>query len=187
MRTIYLVKKNPDLSSEDNWITMSFSEFQLFLKTAEGARRRKLFSIIDPSDATDFRIVIEADVSIARQLKAEHEAKLYRARCQRESGYSVFSYHAIGENDDDLTGEELLFDNGCDVEEQAIKNIEAQRLRDAVSQLTSYEQLIIHTLFYSSNGASDTQCAKKLGIPRSTLWDQKKSILAKLKKILEKR
>ena len=112
---------------------------------------------------------------------------IYRARCQRESGYSVFSYHAIGENDDDLTGEELLFDNGCDVEEQAIKNIEAQRLRDAVSQLTSYEQLIIHTLFYSSNGASDTQCAKKLGIPRSTLWDQKNSILAKLKKILEKR
>lgn len=187
MKTIYLVKKNPDLSSEDNWITMSFPEFQLFLKTVEGARRRKHFSIIDSADATDYRIVIETDVNKARQLKAEHEAKLYQARCQRESGYSVLSYHAMGENDDDLTGEELLFDNGCDVEEQAIKSIEVQRLRDAISQLTNNEQMIIHTLFFSSNGASDSQCTKKLGIPRSTLWDQKKSILAKLKKILEKR
>lgn len=187
MKTIYLVKKNPDLSSEDNWITMSFSEFQLFLKTAEGEKRKKLFSIIDPSDRTDYKIVIEADPDKVKQLYAEHMAKVYRARCQKQSGYSLLSYHAMGESDDDLTGEELLFDNGCDVEEQAIKNIEEQILREAVSQLSDYEQRIIQTLFFSAKRINDTQCAQQLGIPRSTLWEQKKNILAKLKKILEKR
>ncbi len=187
MKTIYLVKKNPDLSSEDNWIEMSYSEFVLFLETAEGQRRKKLFSIIDPTDRRDTRIVIEADLDTAKLLHKEHFARKYRARCEKESGYSSISYNAIGENGEDLTGEELISDETCDVEEQAIKNIEAQMLREAVSQLSDYEQQIIQTLFFSSKCINDTQCAQQLGIPRSTLWDQKMSIFAKLEKIMKKR
>lgn len=186
MKTIYLVKKNPNLNSEENWISMSFSEFQLFLQTAEGKRRRKLFSLIDSADKTDCKIVIEADSEMAKLLHAEHAAKEYRARCLRESGYTLLSYHAMGENGDDVLGEELISDSECDVEGQAIKRIEAQRLRDAVSQLSDHEQLIIHALFFSSERLSDSQYAKQIGIPRSTLGRQKKIILAKLRKILEK-
>ncbi len=185
MKTIYLVKKNPDLSSEDNWIEMSYSEFVLFLETSEGQRRKKLFSIIDPTDRTDTRIVIEADPDMAKLLHKEHCAKKYRARRQRESGYSSISYNAIGENGEDLTGEELISDETCDVEEQAIKNLEAQRLRDAVSQLSDFDQQIVHTLFFSKQDLSNTQCAKKIGICRVTLWSHKKIVLVRLKKILE--
>lgn len=185
MKTIYLVKKNPDLSSEDNWIEMSYSEFVLFLETAEGQRRKKLFSIIDPTDRRDTRIVIEADPDMAKLLHKEHFARKYRARCQKESGYSSISYNAIGENGEDLTGEELISDETCDVEEQAIKNLEAQRLRDAISQLSDFEQVIIHTAFFSKVRLTNTQCARQIGIARSTLWRQKPIILTKLKKILE--
>lgn len=186
MKKLFLVKKNPSICNEDNWIMMSYPEFLDFLKTAEGQRRKKLFTTLDSADNDDYTIVIEADSNNVMELNAEHFARKYRARCQKESGYSSISYNAIGEDGEDLTGEELISDETCDVEEQAIKNIEAQRLRDAILQLSDFEQLVIHTVFFSKERLTAAQCAKQIGIARSTLWRQKPIILAKLKDILEK-
>jgi RNA polymerase sigma factor (sigma-70 family) len=184
MKTIYLVKRNPNVSNANNWLFMSGAEFIQFLQTPEGQQRKHLFKVIDRAESYDSRIIMECEPELAKQIEKEHNRKQYLRRVKQKSGYSTLYFDDVRGEDDELSGEDVVADEMCNVEEDAIRNIELQMLRAAIPKLTAEEQKIIHTVFYSGHSMGEVQCAKQLGITRYSLREKVSSILLKLKKML---
>ena len=84
-----------------------------------------------------------------------------------------------------LLGENRQFAIECEgVEDSAVKAVMIQKMLSCLKLLTTEEQELINELFF--NGKSEHQMAKTSGIPRMTIHNRKKRILAQLKKLLEK-
>ena len=65
-----------------------------------------------------------------------------------------------------------------------VAKIMIQRLYQCLAQLTNEEQELIFILFFENK--SEVQLAAETGIPRMTIHNKKKRILARLKKLIEK-
>lgn len=184
MRTIYLVKKDPNRSAEDNWIKMKGTAFYKFIKTPEGERRRRLFVTLPAFGKHDYAIVIEAEPDIARAITSENNHRKDMNRVKKKKGYLITSYHAIQNTDDDFYGEELLIDDVCNVEKQALQNIEIDTLYNAISCLCWEDQKYIQDVYLSKNRISDQQYADRNGIERWQLMIKKAAILRDLRILL---
>ena len=75
------------------------------------------------------------------------------------------------------------------VEEIVIELEQKALLHEALGELTYSERRLIDEIYFSNDGdvKSERTAAIALGIPRSTLNSRKKSILEKLKEIMEKK
>lgn len=94
----------------------------------------------------------------------------------------ILSYDAIDK--DDMIGESMLIDTTVNVEEEAIKNVMIDKLREGLNTLTDDELYIIENLIYQEK--SERELAKKLNISQNSVHKRKIKVLDKLKKFLEK-
>lgn len=146
MRKIYLVKKDPTKDGQDNWITMNSYEFAMFMKTPEGQERKDNFGQLDACEKDDNIIVMECGAERARKWRAEKDRHDYLVEQKIASGYTTFSYSSIYSEYEDVTGEEMLQDEECDVEETAIHNLSLADMRQAINSLNSEEKKLISIL-----------------------------------------
>ena len=70
------------------------------------------------------------------------------------------------------------------VEDQILQKLEFERLHKAILTLSKEEQWLIHELYFENQ--TEREVAKQMGVYHNAVHKQKKSILEKLKKILEK-
>ncbi len=186
MKKIYLVKKDVNKpSGEGNWIKMTPYEFAQFMKTPEGQSRKKNFAQLDGCDYDDDIIVAECEEKLAKKIRAEKDAHDYLMSIEKEMGYTVFSYNELESSEDELNGEELLEDIDIKVDIEAIKRISVNELYAAIDALSDFEQNFIREMFLTNEPLSETNYAKKHGLPRRTVGYQKKRILNKLKNLLD--
>ena len=184
MKTIYLVKKNPNLSAEDNWIKMNGRDFYKFIKTPEGQRRKSLFVTLPACGKKDYAIVIEAEPDVAKEITSENNHRKHLNRESAKKGYVILSYHAIQQTDDDFYGEELLIDDACTVEDQALHQIEIDALYNAISYLSWEDQKYVQDVYLSEERMSDQQYADLNGIERWRVMNRKAAILRDLRILL---
>lgn len=78
--------------------------------------------------------------------RAEKDRHDYLVEQKIASGYTTFSYSSIYSEDEDVTGEEMLQDEECDVEETAIHNLSLADMRQAINSLNSEEKKLISIL-----------------------------------------
>ncbi|WP_317854475.1 sigma-70 family RNA polymerase sigma factor [Chakrabartyella piscis] len=83
------------------------------------------------------------------------------------------SLERLGEN-------EVQFSIDTNVEEEAMRNLMIQNLREAMNQLNSEELELIYALFYQ--GYTEMKYAKKIGLSQKGVNKRKKKILDKLHK-----
>lgn len=88
----------------------------------------------------------------------------------------IFSYNELEEND--ITGEEFIIDNNCNVELEVEKKVEVERLKNALLQLSNDEYQLIRALFFEER--SIREYARTQGIPYSTMKNRKNNILKKV-------
>lgn len=143
MRKIYLVKKDPAKDGQDNWITMNGYEFAMFMKTLEGQARKDGFGQIDACGSDDNIIVMECGAEIARKWRAEKDRHDYLVEKEIASGITTFSYSSIYSEDEDVTGEDMLRDENCNVEEIAVLNLQIEELQSAINMLQEQERNVI--------------------------------------------
>lgn len=167
MKTIYLVKKNPNLSAEENWIKMNGSTFYKFIKSPEGQRRKSLFVTLPACGKKDYAIVIEAEPDVAKEINSENNHRKHLNRVRAKKGYVIISYHAIQQTDEDFYGEELLLDDAISVEDMAIHKIEIESLYEAISCLSWEDQQYIIDVYLSKNPITDIEYAERHGL---TQW-----------------
>ena len=61
---------------------------------------------------------------------------------EKQSELTTFSYNALEINDEELSGEELLVDEECDVEESVLKKLKYEELYNAIEQLDQNDRLL---------------------------------------------
>ncbi len=118
--------------------------------------------------------------------------KVYRAYYQarrheryleeKDAAHGLVHYAAFDSHQS--TGEEELRDDDAEsVEDTTIRHVMAERLRDCLALLPESEQLLIYALFYE--GLTERQYAAEAKIPRKTINNRRRVILAKIKRMLE--
>ena len=101
---------------------------------------------------------------------------------EKDAKHGVFHYSAL--DTDKTNGEDAIPDltSAC-VEDTVIDKLLVEKLHQCLGQLTQEEQELIFTLFFQNK--SEHQLAAEIGIPRMTIHNRKKRILAQLKKLIE--
>ena len=183
MKKVFLVKRNPEQpAGADNWIFMSRKEFSDFIKTPEGKRREKNFGKLAGCDKNDIIIVAECGEEMAKAWRAEKDRSDYLAQLMAESNRIVFSINE--ENEDGLSGEEIVADPSCDVELEVVMKISLENLREALKALTEDEMELIQALFLDASPMADTKYGELHGVTQQAVSKKKDRILKKLKKLL---
>lgn len=67
-------------------------------------------------------------------------------------------------------------------EQEVIRKLEIDTLKNALDKLTEEEHKLIESLYFQ--GKTERQYAKETGIPQKTINDRKRRILVKIKKLL---
>ena len=136
MRKIYLVKKNPEQPADgNNWIVMNSFEFMNFVKTPDGQKRKASIGQLDACSVDDMIIIAECGAETAKQWRSEKDRHDYLASIEKQSGMTVFSYNTQTTTEDEMSGEELLADNQCDVVEEVLHRFQKAHIHDTLARL----------------------------------------------------
>ncbi|TCK89106.1 RNA polymerase sigma factor (sigma-70 family) [Natranaerovirga hydrolytica] len=101
---------------------------------------------------------------------------------EKDIKHGVFYYSALDTKE--TTGEDGIPDlTSPPIEDFVMDKLIAEKLRQCILQLSQEEQALILTLFFQNK--SEHQLAAETGIPRMTIHNRKKRILAQLKKLME--
>ena len=181
MKTVYLVKKDVSIDAEDNWIIMDFQQFNSFLITLKGKEPKRFFRKVANCSSKDQRIIIEVDSETARKMDIER-VQAHRIREKRaRSEYMLVSYSTIQDEEHELNGEEAIIDEECDVEVEALLNMEIEQLRLAIASLQEDDRQFIQRMFLSGNEYSEREFAEILGASRSAVNWRKTVIFNKIR------
>lgn len=182
MRKIYLVKKNPEQPADgNNWIVMNSFEFMNFVKTPEGQKRKACFGQLDACSVDDVIIIAECGAETAKQWRSEKDRHDYLASIEKQSGMTVFSYNTQTATENEMSGEELLADNQCDVVEEVLRRFQKAHIQETLATLLPEERDLIESLIISDFPMTEREYAKKVGKTQSTIHCQKAAILKRLK------
>lgn len=185
MKAVYLVKIDPSVNAEDNWIFMTPRQFKHFKNTPEGQCRKDNFRRLPKCEATDRRVMIEVDKEAAVIMDAERDHVRYIRRMKKESGYEEISFGDYQGEDEILTFEEVIPDENCDVETDALRNLRIDQLRNAISKLAEDEQRFIHELYLSKHPKSEREYATELGTTRTEIQRIKRTIFRTIRNYFE--
>lgn len=185
MEIFYIESKEGNILSANGdrrFIKLSGKAAYEYLKTEEGKGKRfmKTSSFEETGDVE----WVEVPACCMRQHRQSERREQYMSDCIEESGFITISFYAAedAEGTDVASGEELIEDPTCNVEVQALQNIEIAALRSALKKLTPEEMWLVERLFLSSCPTNENRLSKELGITQSTLNYRKKQVLNKLKK-----
>ncbi len=102
---------------------------------------------------------------------------------EKDRSHGVLYYSAL--DTEETNGQDAIPDNNSPkVEDIVVDKLLAEKLHQCLNQLTKEEQELIFTLFFQNK--SEHQISAETGIPRMTIHNRKKRILAQLKKLMEK-
>ena len=181
INTIYLVKKNPNKAdSEDNWLMMSISEFNEFIKTPEA--QGKYFADIGGHETSDTWYIVECSKETALAWRKELNRHYYLKRMERESGLQTVSMSSLIIDEEEYNGEEVIADPDADVVAEVMQKIAFESLEKALDSLSAEEYELIYHLFLATESESERELCRRLGIPRMTLNYRKTQILNRMKK-----
>lgn len=76
-------------------------------------------------------------------------------------------------------------DPGCDVEEEAITEMERREIHQVIEQLDEEERLIIYSIYFENK--TQVQLAEIMGVSQQTVAYKLKKILGKMRKIYLKK
>ena len=100
---------------------------------------------------------------------------------KRSKDKQDFYYHAL--DLEGIQGESIIRDLCANVEEQAIRNIMADKLHIALQLLSDDEQRLVQMLYFEQQ--TQAHCAKAYGVSQQVISYRKKQIVERLRKIFE--
>ena len=186
MKKVYFVKKDPAKDGQDNWIMMNSYEFALFMKTPDGQARKDDFGQLDACSKDDDIIIMECGAEKAKEWRADKDRHDYLKECEAESGYTTFSYSSVYSEEGETSGEDMLPDESCDVEEEIIRKILIQEMRQAISFLEPEEIELINALYLNEKTQTEKEYAAAHNEKRSTINSRKYMVLGKLRTLMGK-
>ena len=183
MKKIYLVKKDPALEGQDNWIMMDGYEFAMFIKTSEGQARKENFSVIPASDQELDTVIIECSKEKASEMKKENQRHEYLEKSRKESGMAFLSTNSPIDEDRN-TLEDLIADHRIDLEADLVEQCEIAALYAAIEQLTEKEHELLQAFYLANHPMTEKEYAETHEITQPNVSYWKKQVLKKLRKCM---
>lgn len=181
----FLVKKDPEVTGrEDNWIIMNYEEFERFLQTEEGQRRKNSFERLDPADEGDDILYMECDRKSALVIKTDRNHSDYLKRAEQESGYETLSLDfviEINEEGETRSYMDQAVDETMDTELMAIEGLLKKELPGAWAQLDPEEQELMTALYISDEKMTINKYATEHNVTRWRIRERHRSAIRKLR------
>lgn len=185
MEKIFVVRKDPQKpGSDDNSIVMCFKEFDAFLRTEEGQRRKDCFIKLDAVDESDAIIFLESSREEAIKKKQEQNHSDYLHRQQKERGVLEVSLDMpidMGEEGDETTLLDLIADEAADTEKQAVEQIIHTELPAALGELDHSELDLILAFYIREEKMTVNRYAESTGESRRQIRKRHDSAIRKLR------
>ena len=186
MKKTYLVKKDPEISAQDNWIIMNGFEFRQFMQTDEGQSRKDCFGkmpALSPDEPITF---IECGREMAREWDCSNKREKYRRERDERDGYKVLYYqHFKFDDDEDLSGEDILEDDSPSVEDSVVRKMKSADIRRAVMQLPNEERDFILCRFLDETVLTEAEYAENIHVSRDTVYNLKRRSFRHLRRLLK--
>lgn len=185
MKTYYVKNNNGNYLSEDGktrYKKLCGRAAYTYLRDDEGKHKR----FVKISDAGDFdEVFIEIDTDSISTFRVDERREQYMRDTKKESGIYVISIYACegqGNDDDKVSGEELIADESIDLESEALRRIDVDTLRKALKSLDEEEMELITALYLSKVPMSESKLAQKLGVSQPMIYKRKIAIFEKIRK-----
>lgn len=184
MKTTYLIWKDSSCRGAiPDWQEITGAEFLSFVRSPEGKSRHFIKLPSNDNDGDDGVLVMEATEAAYLEWKREKNHADYLRSYGKD--ITVVSYQAMESDNGECFGEELLRDDGRDVEFEYFALFDREGVRVAVSRLSDNEQKIIEYLYLSESRGTERGYSALTGIPQKTINDRKKRAIAKLLNTLQ--
>ena len=124
----------------------------------------------------------------AKEWESEINRRKYIQKVKKACDVTVCSYSALISDDypfETYSGEQYLEDTDYDLEEIVMKNLDLERLHDALKTLSQEQMDLICALYLRDEPMSVSQYASVLGISKNAVQCRKNVILNKLRKFMD--
>ena len=185
MKDIFLVKINPDISDENNWINMTMTEFADFLDTPEGLRRARLFQRLSRCSEDDYGIIIECSEEQARDIAKERGHARYLMWQKRKAQITILSLLSpVSEDDPNETYADIC-PADIDVEKEAINHVLIEKLCVCLMLLPPEDLDLIENLFLRYVPLTATEYGEKCGCTTTAICKRRDRIFRDLRIMLK--
>ena len=184
MKRTFLVKKDPTIDAQDNWLIMDYRQYAAWRETDEGKNREIVFGKFEACSEDDSIIFMECNEKVSKELKKDCHRKQYIRSRDAETPFQVMSYSTMTIQESEIYGEDVLEDTECNVEESVMQRMDIERVRTALKILTTEERDIIMNFYFSENPLSGEALAEKFATTKSSIYRRRDHALRKLKSIL---
>ena len=183
MKTVFLVKKDPDAPNDkENWLIMEWKKFMEFRHSPEGGRRIAAFSQLDSCSLGDVKIVAECGEEMAKIWRKEKDRNDYLRERNRALGIVTISCDAKNGFAPDEA--DLLGDPGYDMEDEIIRKLYAEKIWRTLEELDPDELDLIEKLYLNDVVMMEWEYAGSKGISQQAVSKRKNRVLMKIKKRL---
>lgn len=167
-KKICLVKKDPSLpDSPNNWVVMNGFEFYLFLKTPDGALRKKNFVSMPPfdyDDPDDIWYVIEYGRKKRKLARKQANRAHYVKQQEFDYPLEIVSYSHMLDDGREDDYEHLMTDPDCFVEDDAVDSLQWHEVQVAIGRLTESDREVITSFYLSNAPETESRYAERHGI-----------------------
>ena len=121
MKRTFLVKKDPTIEAQDNWLIMDYRQYAAWRETDEGKNREIVFGKFEACSEDDSIIFMECNEKVSKELKKDCHRKQYIRSRDAETPFQVMSYSTMTFQESEIYGEDVLEDTECSVEESVMQ------------------------------------------------------------------
>ena len=139
MKRTFLVKKDPTIEAQDNWLIMDYRQYAAWRETDEGKNREIVFGKFEACSEDDSIIFMECNEKVSKELKKDCHRKQYIRSRDAETPFQVMSYSTMTFQESEIYGEDVLEDTECNVEESVMQRIRANRMEFSRSAIRLFE------------------------------------------------
>ena len=146
---------------------------------------KKLKATITNEDGTTKTVLVLVDNQTAEMLEQLEDEKMVNEYLLGEYELKMADYRErlnMQSLDASLDGGFDIEDPEQDLSENYIKELENEKLREAIKSLEPQQQWLVYQIYFE--GRTQKEIAKELGIDKTSLTKRKERILKKLKKFL---
>lgn len=181
----YWIKKNYEMDyAQDNWMVLTLQEFEAFLKTEEGKRRKKGIALMPDGEPNELDYY-ECGEELAKEWNSTNRRHKYLKEIAEEEKVEVIYIESMLNDDGEEYGEGMIADPDEDVIRDVLRKMEIEQLYKGIALLTSKEKQVINCLFLQEEPMSEREMSTATGIPQKTINNRKKVALIKLKNFFE--
>ena len=89
MKRTFLVKKDPTIEAQDNWLIMDYRQYAAWRETDEGKNREIVFGKFEACSEDDSIIFMECNEKVSKELKKDCHRKQYIRSRDAETPFQV--------------------------------------------------------------------------------------------------